>query len=271
MRVSGLVERKPITVLGLPDQICLLSVFGMGEAKSIRYPRRTVLRAVMRWLTGRLIRVFGQLELVGLEHVPKQGRVILAANHFNFVDAPLMLYAAPRMLEFIGGANMVDAPFWAKALPKMWGIIPAYRGTYSRSTLRKSLDVLSQEAPLCIFPEGGSWAEIVRPARPGTAMIAQMSGAQVIPVSIIGATDLLKKGRSKVRIIFHPPLEPPMTDLKGPERRLVLDEFGDKLMSVIASALPEHQQGKFSADEQIRMDALAVSDFPFEQPHMRGM
>ncbi|WOR13579.1 lysophospholipid acyltransferase family protein [Hyphomonas sp. FCG-A18] len=243
----------------------------MGEAKSIRYPRRTVLRTVMRWLTGRLISVLGDLELVGLEHVPKQGRVILAANHFNFVDAPLMLYAAPRMLEFIGGANMVDAPAWAKILPKMWGIIPAYRGTYSRSTLRKSLDVLAQDAPLCIFPEGGSWAETVRPARPGTAMIAQMSGAQVVPVSIIGASALLKKGRSKVRIVFHPPLDPPVTSLKGPERRLVLDEFGDKLMSVIASALPEHQQGKFSADEQIRMDALAVSDFPFEQPHMRGM
>lgn len=225
----------------------------------------------MRWLTGRLIRVLGELEVEGLEHVPLSGKVILAPNHFNFVDAPLMLYAVPRQLEFIGGANMVDAPFWAKLLPEMWGIIPAYRGAYSRSTLRKALHVLEQGAPLCVFPEAGSWAEMVRPARPGTAMIAQMSGAKVVPVSIINATALLKKGRPCVKIVFHPPLDPPMTDKKGPERRLVLDAFGDELMGIIASGLPEHQRGKFSSDEQIRIEALAVSDFPFEQAHMRGM
>lgn len=225
----------------------------------------------MRWLTGQLIRVFGTLELEGVENVPMEGKVILAPNHFNFVDAPLMLFAAPRQLEFIGGANMVDAPFWAKALPKMWGIIPAYRGGYSRSTIRKALDVLDQGAPLCVFPEAGSWAEMVRPARPGTAMIANMSGARVVPISIVNASKLLKKGRATVRIIFHPPIDPPITDKKGPERRLVFDEFGDKLMEVIASGLPEHQRGKFSQDEQVRIDALAVSDFPFEQDHMRGM
>lgn len=225
----------------------------------------------MRWLTGRLIRVFGTLEVEGLEHVPSSGKIILAPNHFNFVDPPLMLFACKRHLEFIGGANNVDAPVWARILPKMWGIIRAYRGAYSRSTIRKALDVLDQGAPLCVFPEAGSWAEMVRPARPGTAMIAQMSGAKVVPVSIINASELLKKGRTRVKIVFHPPLDPPMTDKKGPERRLVLEEFGDRLMSIIASALPEHQRGKFSSDEQVRIDALAVSDFPFEQDHLRGM
>ncbi|MEM7493819.1 MAG: lysophospholipid acyltransferase family protein, partial [Pseudomonadota bacterium] len=164
-----------------------------------------------------------------------------------------------------------DAPAWARILPKMWGIIPAYRGSYTRSTLRKSLQVLEQGAPLCIFPEGGSWAPMVRPARPGTAMIAQMSQTKVVPVSIVGATRFFEKGRSTVKFIFHPPIAPPSEDIKGPERRVLLDEFGDNLMRVIASRLPEEQQGKFSEDEQVRIEALAVSDFPFEQPHMRGM
>ncbi|MEM1390122.1 MAG: lysophospholipid acyltransferase family protein [Pseudomonadota bacterium] len=225
----------------------------------------------MRWLIGRLAAIFGKVEMEGLEHVPSKGRIIIAANHFNFVDAPLMIYAAPRLLEFIAGANNVDAPIWARILPKMWGIIPAYRGSYTRSTLRKSLQVLEQDAPLCIFPEGGSWAQMLRPARPGTAMIAQMSQTPVIPVSIIGATRFFEKGRSTVKFIFHEPIAPPPEHIKGPERRLLLDEFGDNLMRMIASRLPEDQQGKFSDDEQVRIDALAVSDFPFEQPHMRGM
>ncbi|MEM1389689.1 MAG: hypothetical protein AAGG45_01305, partial [Pseudomonadota bacterium] len=100
---------------------------------------------------------------------------------------------------------------------------------------------------------------------------AQMSQTPVIPVSIIGATRFFEKGRSTVKFIFHAPIAPPPEHIKGPERRLLLDEFGDNLMRVIASRLPEDQQGKFSEDEQVRIDALAVSDFPFEQPHMRGM
>lgn len=243
----------------------------MGEDHRLKYPRRRLLRHVMRWLISRLASLFGRIEVEGLENVPREGRIILAANHFNFVDAPLMIYAAPRLLEFIAGANMVDAPGWSKILPKMWGIIPAYRGSYSRSTLRKSLQVLEQDGPLCIFPEGGSWAPVVRPARPGTAMIAQISQTSVIPVSIIGATKFFEKGRSVVKFVFHPPLDPPASHVKGPERRVLLDEFGDNLMRVIASRLPEEQRGKFSSDEQVRVNALAVSDFPFDQPHMRGM
>lgn len=243
----------------------------MGESKHLKYPRRRVLRHIMRWLIGRLASVFGRVEVEGIEHVPGEGRIIIAANHFNFVDAPLMIYAAPRQLEFIAGAHNVDAPAWSRILPKMWGIIPAYRGSYTRSTLRKSLQVLEQGAPLCIFPEGGSWAPVVRPARPGTAMIAQISQTPVVPVSIIGATKFFDKGRAVVKFVFHPPIDPPDPDVKGPERRLVLDEFGDELMRIIASGLPEEQRGKFSNDEQVRIDALAVSDFPFEQPHMRGM
>jgi 1-acyl-sn-glycerol-3-phosphate acyltransferase len=241
----------------------------MSKHYPIQYPRRTISRAVLRQLAGRLIHLLGDLQITGLEHIPANGPVILAANHFNFVDPPLVLYASPRMVEFIGGANRPNSPMWAQMIPQTWGFIRAYRGGFSRSTFRESLGVLAQGGVLGIFPEGGSWASLLRPARPGLAYIAEQSGARVVPISITGAEDLIGGPKRPVRIAFHPPLAAPVVSSKR-TRRQALDAFGDEVMSVVARGLPNMQRGKFSSDADAREAALAVSDFPFHSDEMRG-
>ena len=253
----------------LPSELRPVSVTGMSKRYPIQYPRRTISRGVLRQLTGRLIHLIADLQICGLEHVPASGPVILAANHFNFVDPPLVLYASPRMVEFIGGANRPNSPTWAQMIPQAWGFIRAYRGGFSRSTFRESLGVLAQGGVLGIFPEGGSWATLLRPARPGLAYIAEQSGAPVVPISITGAENVIGGPRRLLRIEFHPPLTAPVImDKSG--RREALDAFGDEVMSVIAQGLPDAQRGKFSSDPGARQAALAVSDFPFLSDDMRG-
>ncbi|MEZ5946000.1 MAG: lysophospholipid acyltransferase family protein [Hyphomonas sp.] len=237
----------------------------------IRYPRRRPVRAVLRWMTGRLIHHFGHLDVQGIENVPKSGPVILAANHFNFVDPPLILYTSPRMVEFIGGAERPNSPPWAQMIPKMWGFIRAYRGGFSRSTLKHSLGVLEQGGVLGIFPEGGSWATLLRPARPGLAFLALHSGAQVVPVSIAGAENLLGGKKQPVKVIFHPPVAAPQIAETGIGRRQALDAYGSKIMSMIAMGLPDSQRGLYSNDPEARAAAEAVSDYPFHLPELRGM
>ena len=242
----------------------------MGLKNHMKYPRRRVARAVLRAVTGRLIRLLGDLEVVGAEHVPASGPVILAANHFNFVDPPLVLYASPRMVEFIGGANRPNSPLWSRLIPQLWGFIRAYRGGFSRSTFKQSLSVLEQGGVLGIFPEGGSWASLLRPARPGLAYIAEQSQASVVPISITGAEELLGGPRRRVKIEFHPAMAPPQISGGGKARRAELDAYGDHVMAQIATGLPDPQRGKFSTDAQAREAALAVSDFPFHAEELRG-
>ena len=129
--------------------------------------------------------------------------------------------------------------------------------------------VLAQGGVLGIFPEGGSWATLLRPARPGLAYIAEQSSAPVVPMSIIGAENVIGGPRRPLSIEFHPRLTAPVImDKSG--RREALDAFGDEVMSVIAQGLPDSQRGKFSSDLGARQAALAVSDFPFHSDEMRG-
>ena len=242
----------------------------MGTKNHMKYPRRRAARAVLRATTGRLIRLLGDLEIVGAEHVPASGPVILAANHFNFVDPPLVLYASSRMVEFIGGANRPNSPLWARMIPQLWGFIRAYRGGFSRSTFKQSLSVLAQDGVLGIFPEGGSWASLLRPARPGLAYIAAQSQARVVPISITGAERLLGGPRQRVKVEFHPAMAPPQASGGGMARRAQLDAYGEQVMAQIATGLPDWQRGQFSTDAAARAAALAVSDFPFHAEALRG-
>ena len=241
----------------------------MARRQAITYPRRRLVRGLLRGVSSALIHTLSKLELVGREHVPLTGKVILAANHFDFVDPALVLYASPRMVEFIGGANRPNSPGWAQQIPKAWGFIPAYRGGFSRSTFDLSLSVLEQGGVLGVFPEGGSWANLLRPARPGLPFIAEKSGASVVPVSISGAENVLGGPRRTLAIRFHPPVAPPTID-RGSPRRAQLDAYGENIMSIIASGLPDAQRGRFSSDPDARAAALAVSDFPFHGEHLRG-
>lgn len=237
----------------------------------VKYPRRRVLRWILRFLTGTLVRLLGRYSVEGRENVPKTGPVIIAANHFHFVDPPLLLASSPRQLEFVAGAVRPNAPKWTNIFPNLWGFIPAFRGGYSRSTLKGAISVLEQDGVLGIFPEGGSWAKFLRPARPGTAYISALSGAPIVPVSIIGGPELLGKGRAKVTVVFHPPIDAPVITTKGPARRAEIDAFGERLMATIAARLPDARRGKYSSDPAIRAEAEELSAFPWdEQDEIRG-
>ena len=129
--------------------------------------------------------------------------------------------------------------------------------------------MLAQGSVLGIFPEGGSWAKLLRPARPGLGYIAEQSGAPVMSISIAGAENVIGGPNRPLRIEFYPPLAAPVImDKTG--RRQALDAFGDEVMSVIAPGLPDVQRVKFSGDPRARQAALAVLDFLFHRDEMRG-
>lgn len=243
----------------------------MGKDFSMKYPRKRGRRRILRGLIGFLVHRLGKLEVEGLENVPETGPVIIAANHFNFVDPPLLIYTTKRMVEFIGGAQRPNSPFWAKQLPKWYGFIHAFRGGYGRSTFRQSLDVLKQDGVLGIFPEGGSWATLLRPARPGLAYLASKSGAPVIPISIIGAENLIGGKKQSVKIIYHSPISAPVITASGAQRRAQLDAFSQDVMARIAAGLPDEQRGMHSTSKEARAAAEAVSAYPFDAPELRGM
>ena len=234
----------------------------------IRYPRRRLVRGLLRTLTRALFHLLTRLEVLGRENLPAEGPLLVAINHFNFADPALILRVVPRQLEVLGGFHTPNGPTWGPLILKLYGNLPVKRGTGARDALRAAEGILAQGGVVGIAPEGGSWATVLRPPRPGAAFLAARSGARVVPVGIDGTPDIfpsLRRGqRARVTVRIGQPLGPFQAAGHGQERRCQLDAIGEQIMRRIAELIPPEHRGYYSDDPAVLAAAKGTEAYPWD-------
>lgn len=239
------------------------------KTKEYKYPRRKLLRYWLQKLSIPILFWVCDLRIIGEENLPAAGPLLMVGNHFSFIDPVAFVRLAKWPIEFLGGAEFAHAPGWVRVIPWAWGYYPLYRGTGSTEALKAAESILKQGGVLGIFPEAGNWAEVLRPARPGTAFLATLTQASIVPIGIHGLTDIfpmLKIGRkAQVTLTIGKPFGPFEGTGKGRERRAQLDEIGHEIMRRIAELLPEEKRGFYSNDAAIREAAKGSEKYPWEK------
>ena len=235
--------------------------------QSIKYPRRLLIRGLLKKLAKAALSLFSDFRIEGAENLPSSGPLLVVANHFSFIDPVALLSSLPYSIEFVGGAEFPHAPKLVQFIPQIWGYYPVFRGTGSRFALRAAEEILNQNGVLGIMPEGGSWAEILRPARPGAAYLASQTGAKVLPLGIYGLNSIfpIKLGkRPPTTVKIGKPVGPFTTTGRGRERRKQLDQIGLELMKAIAAQLPDSYRGFLADNPAVREAALGTEDYPWD-------
>ena len=231
------------------------------------YPRRVPVRRTMQVLARFLLRTLADFRIIGREHLPKTGPLLVVANHFSTLDTAVLVAALPWPVEFLGGFQMVDAADSVKWIPRLWGYYSVRRGWVSRTAMHAATAVMKQKGTLIIFPEGGSWAQVLRPARPGTAYLAVHTGARLLPVGLDGLIDLfpaLRQGRrATVTAHIGPPFGPFPKAARGRAGRAALDELGDEMMRRIAGLLPPERRGVYSDNPALVAAAQDAAVYPY--------
>jgi 1-acyl-sn-glycerol-3-phosphate acyltransferase len=226
------------------------------------YPRRRVARFLLKGVAHMAFTVLTDLHIIGQEHLPSRGPLLVAANHFSFIDPVAMVRAVPWPIEFLGGFRMPFAPPSLTWIPKLWGYYAVHRGAASRDALRAAESVLAQEGVVGIFPEAGNWATVLRPPRPGAAFLAARTGARVLPIGIDGLLEVfprLRTGRrARATIRIGRPVGPFHATGRGRERRRQVEAIGHEIMQHIAELIPPERRGHYSDDPSIRAAAQAV-------------
>jgi 1-acyl-sn-glycerol-3-phosphate acyltransferase len=233
----------------------------------IPYPRRRLVRWLLHQLAKPAFALLTDLEIIGQENLPARGPLLVVGNHFSFTDPAALVRIAPWPLEFVGGAQPPHAPAWARIIPWAWGFLHLYRGTGSTEALKGAVSVLKQGGVLSIFPEGGNWASVLRPARPGTAFLTTLANAPILPIGFYGFTEIfpaLKAGkRAQAFINIGKPFGPFKAAGSGRERREQLDEIGHEIMRRIAELLPPELRGHYSDDPAIQKAARGTEVYPW--------
>jgi 1-acyl-sn-glycerol-3-phosphate acyltransferase len=225
---------------------------------------RRILRGIIRILFSLLTRI----RIEGEENIPASGPLIVAANHFHFLDPLAVIYAMPWPLDFIGGFHMAFAPKCLRWIPRLWGLYRVRRSGSSRGALRQAEETLNARGILGIFPEGGSWATVLRPPRPGSAFLATRTRAQVLPIGLYGVQDIFtclrRFRRATLTVCIGEPIGPFEKAEGGRAGRSDLGVVGDAILRAIARLIPPEARGVYSEDPKKREEALTVARYPWE-------
>jgi len=208
-----------------------------------------------------------RLTIEGAKNIPEGGPLLVVANHFHFADPVAVIRAMPWPLEFIGGSRLPNAPTGVKWLTAVWGTVRVRRTGSSRGALRTAETVLLAGGILGIFPEGGSWAAVLRPARPGAAYLATRTGVPILPIGLDGLTEvfpsLRRLRRARVTIRIGPPIGPFDPAPRGRDGRGEIDRIGEIIMRRIAELIAAERRGVYSDDPQVRAAAQVSAAYPW--------
>jgi len=153
--------------------------------------------AVGRLIIGTWVRVVARLRVYGAERVPRQGGVVLAFNHFHWVDPPAFGAASPRTVYFMAKIEAHRVPGLGQLI-RAFGTFSVRRGESDREAVRLMRQIVRDGHALGLFVEG-TRQRSGRPgtAQPGAAMVAIQEGVPVVCAAVHG-TETWKLGN------FHP-------------------------------------------------------------------
>lgn len=185
---------------------------------------------------------------------PAQGGYVLAANHSSLLD-PLVLGASVRrravylMTETVWRSPMVGWFYrWNRSIPL------SVRGG-NRDALRTARTVLKQGRVVSIFPEGGlSRDGKLMLGSPGAVALVINEGLPIVPVGLVGASDVLPAGGGPLRfrriiVRYGKPITPADIAALGGDRRSRLRDATRLIMQRLAEL----------TEQESREDILAAA------------
>jgi len=152
----------------------------------------------VRWFVrNTFFRYTGGLKGIGKENVPKTGAVIIAPYHVSNLDPPAVACTCPRRLNFMAKEELFKVPILGPIIRSL-DAFPLKRGEGDAEAIRHAIAQLEAGKTIIIFPEGSRGDGVhIQPLTKGATMLARRTGAQVVPVGVVGTHKILPKGRSK--------------------------------------------------------------------------
>jgi 1-acyl-sn-glycerol-3-phosphate acyltransferase len=154
----------------------------------VRLVERLTGRDVGWWLGRRIVPPIALLltpsAAYGVDRLPLEGGVVVAANHFSAIDHPLIGCFSPRNMHFLAKAELLRIP--ALGLLLRWlGVFGVRRGEGDREALRQARELVRAGEVVCVHVEGTRQRfGHPGPLHPGGLMIAMQEGVPVVPLGL---------------------------------------------------------------------------------------
>jgi 1-acyl-sn-glycerol-3-phosphate acyltransferase len=141
-----------------------------------------------RFLTSLYAYTFFRARPISTEKVPGNGAVILAPNHFSFMDHFLMGCYIRRKVRFMAKSQLFKAPM--QFVYTHGGVFPVRRGARDEEMFVTAKAILARGGAITMYCEGGRSRDgkLAEHAKAGIGRIALESGAPIVPIAIHGSS-----------------------------------------------------------------------------------
>src|SRR5215212_1984433 len=196
---------------------------------------------LIRPVVGGLSRLIWKIEFYGVENVPANGGLIIAANHQTYIDPFWLSLPIKRPTRYLAWSAAFRWPLIGKCLT-WFGAWPIALEGSDPAAIRSSLQWLRNGGAVVIFPEGARSTATgsLERFKAGAVRLALEAEVPILPVTIKGGNRVWPKGRrfprpGKVVVTYHPLYHAEQSP--DEETRACARRESERLAKVIASAL----------------------------------
>ena len=202
-----------------------------------------------------LMNLLTRLHVIGVEHVPESGPLIVAGNHTSYWDAPLAGPTMPRMAYILIAEKYQDHVFGG--FTRVAGAIFIKRGEADRGALRQIFALLEDDLAVVMAMEGTrSETGGLQEGKDGVAYAALKTNAQIVPLVLWGTKEILpawkKFRRADVYVRYGEPFHLP----SGRVNKAHLALCTEQIMVALANILPEEYRGVYRDHPDVKLFSL---------------
>jgi 1-acyl-sn-glycerol-3-phosphate acyltransferase len=127
---------------------------------------------------------------ISTDNVPGRGGVILAPNHFSFMDHFLIGCYIRRKVRFMAKSQLFKPPM--QFIYTHGGVFPVRRGARDEEAFITAEQLLAKGSAVVMYCEGGRsrTGKVSEQAKPGIGRLALESGVPVVPIAIHGSSHI---------------------------------------------------------------------------------
>lgn len=149
-------------------------------------------RTDLTWVVGRAtigtaVRLIAPLRFYGRERVPLEGGVVLALNHFSWLDPPAFGTGCPRTIYYMAKIEAHKVPGLGQLI-RSFGTFAVRRGESDRDAVRTMRQIVRDGHALGLFVEGTRQRSgVLGEVKPGAGMVAVQEDVPVVCGAIHGS------------------------------------------------------------------------------------
>jgi 1-acyl-sn-glycerol-3-phosphate acyltransferase len=142
---------------------------------------------IFKPILGFIFKTYFNPKIIGKENIPKDGPIIVAANHKHLMDQCGPILSTKRILHYLAKKEYFDKKRTAWFF-KVSGCIPVDRTIHDENAKSEAMKVLEDGKALGIFPEGtrNRTKDFLLPFKFGCVSMAKKTDAYIVPIGISG-------------------------------------------------------------------------------------